>query len=49
MEVSQKDIIDMASDRGKYICQSQSMNLFVAAPDATSKLTSMHFYAWKKD
>ena len=46
-EMSQKDIIDMASDRGKYICQSQSMNLFVAAPD-TSKLTSMHFYAWKK-
>ena len=46
-EMSQKDIIDMASDRGKYICQSQSMNLFVAAPD-TNKLTSMHFYAWKK-
>lgn len=46
-EMSQKDIIDMAADRGKYICQSQSLNLFMAAPD-TSKLTSMHFYAWKK-
>jgi len=46
-EMSQKDIIDMAVDRGKYICQSQSLNLFMAAPD-TSKLTSMHFYAWSK-
>jgi len=46
-EMSQKDIIDMAADRGKYICQSQSLNLFMAAPD-TNKLTSMHFYAWKK-
>ena len=46
-EMSQKDIIDMASDRGKYICQSQSLNLFMAAPD-TNKLTSMHFYAWQK-
>ena len=46
-EMSQKDIIDMASDRGKYICQSQSLNLFMAAPDP-NKLTSMHFYAWKK-
>lgn len=46
-EISQKDIIDMAADRGKYICQSQSLNLFMAAPD-TNKLTSMHFYAWKK-
>ena len=45
--MSQKDIIDMAADRGKYICQSQSLNLFMAAPD-TSKLTSMHFYAWNK-
>ena len=46
-EMSQKDIIDMAADRGKYICQSQSLNLFMAAPDP-NKLTSMHFYAWKK-
>jgi ribonucleoside-diphosphate reductase subunit M1 len=46
-EMSQKDIIDMAADRGKYICQSQSLNLFMAAPD-TNKLTSMHFYAWQK-
>jgi len=46
-EMSQKDIIDMATDRGKYICQSQSLNLFMAAPD-TNKLTSMHFYAWQK-
>ena len=42
-----RDIIDMAADRGAYICQSQSLNLFVSAPTA-SKLTSMHFYAWKK-
>ena len=47
-ETSQKDIIDMAADRGKFICQSQSLNLFMAAPDP-NKLTSMHFYAWKKD
>ena len=46
-EMSQKNIIDMAADRGKYICQSQSLNLFMAAPE-TSKLTSMHFYAWQK-
>ena len=46
-EISQKDIIDMAADRGKYICKSQSLNLFIAAPDP-GKLTSMHFYAWKK-
>ena len=46
-ETSQKDIIDMAADRGEFICQSQSMNLFMAAPDAR-KLTSMHFYSWKK-
>jgi ribonucleoside-diphosphate reductase alpha subunit len=46
-EMSQKDIIDMSADRGKYICQSQSLNLFMAAPDI-SKMTSMHFYAWRK-
>ena len=37
----------MAADRGAYICQSQSMNVHIAEPN-TSKLTSMHFYAWKK-
>ena len=46
-EMSQKDIIDMAADRGKYICQSQSLNLFMATPEI-NKLTSMHFYTWKK-
>lgn len=46
-EIKQKDIIDMAADRGAYICQSQSMNLFVQQPNY-GKLTSMHFYAWKK-
>jgi ribonucleoside-diphosphate reductase alpha subunit len=46
-ELKQRVLIDMAADRGAFICQSQSLNLFVA--DATySKLTSMHFYAWKK-
>lgn len=46
-EIRQRVIIDMAADRGAYICQSQSLNLFVSNPTA-SKLTSMHFYAWKK-
>ena len=46
-EIKMRNIIDMAADRGAYICQSQSLNLFINAPNA-SKLTSMHFYAWKK-
>jgi len=46
-EIKQRSIIDMAADRGAYICQSQSLNLFVDAP-TTGKLTSMHFYGWKK-
>jgi ribonucleoside-diphosphate reductase alpha chain len=46
-EISQRVIIDMAADRGAYICQSQSMNLFVESPNF-KKLTSMHFYAWQK-
>jgi len=46
-EIKQRNLIDMAADRGAYICQSQSLNLFVENP-TTSKLTSMHFYAWKK-
>jgi len=45
-ELSMKDIIDMARQRGYFIDQSQSMNLFMQDPDY-SKLTSMHFYAWK--
>ena len=46
-ELKQKDIINMAIDRGKFICQSQSLNLFMESPSFT-KLTSMHFYAWEK-
>merc|ERR1712071_109044 len=46
-EIKMKDIIDMAADRGKYIDQSQSLNLFIADP-TIDKLTAMHFYAWKK-
>ena len=46
-EIKQRAVIDMAADRGAYICQSQSLNLFIQ--DANfAKLTSMHFYAWKK-
>ena len=46
-EIKQKNVIDQAADRGIYICQSQSMNLFIDNP-IYSKLTTMHFYAWKK-
>lgn len=46
-EMKMKDIIDMAADRGKFIDQSQSLNLFMAVPTA-NKLTAMHFYSWKK-
>jgi len=46
-EIKQKDIINMSRDRGKYICQSQSLNLFLESPNI-SKLTSMHFYAWSQ-
>ncbi|WP_020570068.1 ribonucleoside-diphosphate reductase subunit alpha [Neolewinella persica] len=46
-EISQKVVIDMAADRGAYICQSQSMNLFVEDVNH-GKLSSMHFYAWSK-
>jgi ribonucleoside-diphosphate reductase alpha chain len=45
-EIKQRSIIDMAADRGAFICQSQSLNLFVDTP-TTSKLSSMHFHAWK--
>ena len=46
-EIKQRNLIDMASDRGAFICQSQSLNLFLQDVDF-AKLTSMHFYAWKQ-
>ena len=46
-ELSQKVILDMAADRGAFICQSQSLNVFMEAP-TFAKLSSMHFYAWQK-
>jgi len=46
-EIPMKHLIDMASDRGAYICQSQSLNLWLEDPTYNS-LTSMHFYSWKK-
>ena len=45
-EISQKTILDMAADRGAFICQSQSLNIFMENVNF-GKLTSMHFYAWK--
>ena len=46
-EIKQKRIIDMAVDRGKFICQSQSMNLFLQSP-SIGTMSSMHSYSWKK-
>ena len=46
-EIKQRTIIDMAADRGAFVCQSQSLNLFVEQPNF-AKLSSMHFYTWKK-
>ena len=46
-EINQKDIIDMAVDRGKFICQSQSLNLFKESPNA-QELTKLHFYTWEQ-
>ena len=46
-EVKQKNILDMAADRGKFICQSQSLNLFTEAPNF-KLLSSMHFYGWER-
>ncbi|MFM8950694.1 MAG: ribonucleoside-diphosphate reductase subunit alpha [Bacteroidota bacterium] len=46
-EIKQRAVIDMAADRGAYICQSQSLNIFMQNANF-SKLSSMHFYAWKK-
>lgn len=46
-EISQKTIIEMAADRGAFICQSQSMNLYMTSPNF-AKMSSMHFYAWRQ-
>jgi ribonucleoside-diphosphate reductase alpha chain len=46
-EIPMKTLINMAADRAPFICQSQSLNLFLAEP-TPSKVSSMHFYAWKK-
>ena len=46
-EISQKVLIDMSADRGAFICQSQSLNLFMESPNF-AKLSSMHMYAWSK-
>lgn len=46
-EIKQKNILDMAADRGAFICQSQSLNIFMEDPDF-KKLSSMHFYGWSK-
>ena len=46
-EIKQRTLLDMSADRGAYICQSQSLNVFMEEPNF-AKLTSMHFYAWKK-
>jgi ribonucleoside-diphosphate reductase alpha chain len=46
-EIPMKTLINMARDRAPYICQSQSLNLFLSEP-TPSKVSSMHFYAWKQ-
>ena len=46
-EIPMRHVIDMAADRGAFICQSQSMNLFMESPDF-KKLSSMHFYSWQQ-
>ena len=46
-ELPMRNLIDMAADRGAYICQSQSLNLWLEDPNYNS-LTSMHFYSWNK-
>ena len=46
-EIRQKQVLNMAIDRGKFICQSQSMNLFLESPDIGT-MSSMHSYSWKK-
>jgi ribonucleoside-diphosphate reductase subunit M1 len=47
LEIKQRAVIDMAADRGAFIDQSQSLNLFMESPNY-KKLTSAHFYAWEK-
>jgi ribonucleoside-diphosphate reductase subunit M1 len=46
-EISQKKVLDLAADRGAFICQSQSLNVHLSSP-TVGQLTSMHFYGWKK-
>jgi len=46
-EIPMRALIDMAADRGAYVCQSQSLNLWLEDPNYNS-LTSMHFYSWSK-
>ena len=46
-EISQRVVIDQAAARGPYVCQSQSMNLFVNDP-SRAKLSSIHFHSWSK-
>ena len=46
-EIKQRVLVDMAADRGAYIDQSQSFNVFMPEPNF-GKLTSLHFYSWKK-
>ena len=46
-EISQKKVLDLAADRGAFICQSQSLNVHLQSP-SNGQLTSMHFYGWKK-
>jgi ribonucleoside-diphosphate reductase subunit M1 len=46
-EISQKKVLDLAADRGAFICQSQSLNVHLQAP-TVGQLTSMHFYGWKR-
>ena len=46
-EIKQKCVVDMAADRGAFVCQSQSMNIHMADP-TVSRLSSMHFYGWQR-
>ena len=46
-EIPMRNLIDMSADRGAYVCQSQSLNLWIEDP-TYSNLTSMHFYSWSK-
>lgn len=46
-EISQKKVLDLAADRGAFICQSQSLNVHLQSP-TVNQLTSMHFYGWKR-